>query len=191
MPLFYLSQGGWFGPRTFCIQNEDGDDVLSIESDSYWHDSFVARDAERDSQVARIQDSTASCGPYTYDIASSNSKRICATITDTTTCCSSECFELYVRDDDQTRTYYFDKTSLFSREYKLTRNGHVVATYSAAWLSPYEIDIEDQYVQGEKELNSIILFSCVAMERIHRRKAQRRASAAAAGHWGDFLGLPH
>jgi hypothetical protein len=174
MPLFYLSR--WSGPTKFCIQNKDGDDILSIERDDFGHDDFVIRDAIEGDAVAEIHETTTIFGPFTYDIVSSKSERTCATLTHMHACCT-ESFELAVYDayDGQTRKYYFDATSVFSRDYALTRNGHVVATYANKWWAPGEISIKDEYVKGDKVMTAIILYSCVILERIQRRKAQQNA----------------
>ena len=181
MPLFSLSEEGWFGPPSFTIHDENEDEVLCIESDSYWHDDFAAYNPVSNSRVAYIQDTTAVCGPYAYEILSST-KRICATLTHMLACCS-ESFELDVHDEDKTRAYYFDRTSLLSREWSLSRHGEAVATYSTAWLGPWwgpsEIDIDDEYVGArDKDFAAIILFACVIIERICHRKTQQQTHQA-------------
>lgn len=180
MPKFFLTEEGWFGPTSFVVQNNRWDDILFIDNDGYWNDDFLVRDADRGCRLAEIQDSTALCGPYAYEITHAKSKRICATLTHMNACCS-ESFELDVYDDDKTRTFYFDETSFFRRDYALTRNGKLVASYYAGWWSPGEIDIYDDYVEDDKDLTAIILFSCVILERIHRRQARQQAQQTAMG----------
>ena len=173
MPCFTLCEEGWF-TRSYVIENECGKELFFIESNaSFWKDDFIVRRmyerGEFGSRIAVMEGNTESFGPYSYDITVEG--ELVASVTDIVACCGPPAFVLQVfGGKHHRRTFYLDKASLFGREFEVIRHDRHVATYYRHWLSPHEIDVDDDIARTDAELTQLLIFSCVIMERITTRK---------------------